>query len=85
MCEIQKFETTHDWNYDGCAKCASKLKGDIADFICPICKKKPELIEPKSVIFTHVPNSFNLFFSPLNLVTDFTLLYGKVKITLLCD
>lgn len=57
MCEIQKFETVHHWTYDGCAKCAAKLKGDIEDFICPICKKKPELIEPKSVMFLQMPNS----------------------------
>lgn len=51
MCEIQKFETVHGWEYDGCGKCASKIKGDVADFICPVCKKEPEVVEPKSVVF----------------------------------
>lgn len=47
MCEIQKFETIHGWFYDGCSKCGAKVKGDVEEFVCPICKKKPSSIEPK--------------------------------------
>lgn len=50
MCEIQKYETIHGWNYDDCGKCAAKVKGEVEDFVSPQCKKKPTAIEPKYVL-----------------------------------
>ncbi|KAK4260997.1 hypothetical protein QN277_004053 [Acacia crassicarpa] len=49
-CQIYKLETKHGWIYDACSKCGSKVKIDDPSWICPLCKKKPDSIEPKMKI-----------------------------------
>lgn len=43
-----KLETTYGWYYDGCGKCSSKVKEEDGELKCFLCKKTPNLIQPRS-------------------------------------